>query len=165
MAMLSLVATALIALPSLASAAQPGLEPGVHVDPNSPAAKEYAIPLGQARAGGTATGSDQLFGSGIKPGSGGGVPPAGRPTTAAPPPSGGGTTHPQNRPNTPNKATAGTRHAPQGAAAAKQLIGLSQQGSGGITWMLAAAAAVLVLGALGGAAVARRNRSATPRTG
>lgn len=54
-----------------------GLEPGVHVDPGSPAAKEYALPLNQARqigggAGQAKAGSSTLFGAGIKPpGSGG----------------------------------------------------------------------------------------------
>ena len=54
---------------------------GVHVDPNSPAGKEYALPLDQARrdtsgtggansAGGTPGGAP-LFGAGISKGSGG----------------------------------------------------------------------------------------------
>src|SRR3979490_58238 len=56
--------------------ANAGLEPGVHVDPESPAAKEYALPLNQARqtgAGATPSGSQETpFGAGIKPpGSGG----------------------------------------------------------------------------------------------
>src|SRR5690349_20643591 len=54
------------------------LEPGVHVDPGSPAAHEYALPLGQARqtGGGSSNGGENggLFGAGIKPpgGKGGG---------------------------------------------------------------------------------------------
>lgn len=54
-----------------------GLEPGVHVNPGSPAAKEYALPLNQARQtggkGSTGGGSPGApFGSGITPpGSGG----------------------------------------------------------------------------------------------
>lgn len=60
-------------------------EPGVHVDPNSPAGKEYAIPIEQARrqaegassanGGHRSSGSAALFGAGISPrggGSGGG---------------------------------------------------------------------------------------------
>ncbi|MGH2910839.1 MAG: hypothetical protein ACRDJ3_00015 [Solirubrobacteraceae bacterium] len=50
------------------------LEPGVHVDPGSPAAKEYALPLNQARQtgqGSAARGgsSGGLFGAGISPAS------------------------------------------------------------------------------------------------
>ena len=47
------------------------LEPGVHVDPGSPAAKQYALPLNQAReighggAGQAAGTSPSLFGAGI----------------------------------------------------------------------------------------------------
>lgn len=62
-------------------------EPGVHVDPNSPAGKEYAIPIDQARrqaegasganGGHGSSGSAGLFGAGIsarggRGGSGGG---------------------------------------------------------------------------------------------
>jgi hypothetical protein len=64
----------------LATSAQAAeaLEPGVHADPGSPAAKEYALPINQARQTGAASGhggsgSAALFGAGIKPpGSGGG---------------------------------------------------------------------------------------------
>lgn len=67
---MALLATAAVgsASPPLAAA----LEPGVHVDPGSPAAKEYAIPLTQARqtgqGGSTRSGSSgTLFGAGIAP--------------------------------------------------------------------------------------------------
>src|SRR5689334_18685292 len=55
----------------------PALEPGVHVDPGSPAGKEYSLPLGQARQTGGGSGSStgnensNLFGAGIKPHGGG----------------------------------------------------------------------------------------------
>ena len=42
------MAAAAMAAPGLATAQ---LAPGVHVDPGSPAGKEYAIPLSEARAG------------------------------------------------------------------------------------------------------------------
>jgi hypothetical protein len=74
----------LAALPAPAAA----VEPGVHVDPGSPAGKEYALPLDQARreAGGSGIGGSndpsssgsgkgggsQLFGEGIKKKPGGG---------------------------------------------------------------------------------------------
>jgi len=72
-------ALAVLALSCLTVSAQAatGLEPGVHVDPASPAAKEYALPINQARQTGaapgqTSSGSTALFGAGIKPpGSGG----------------------------------------------------------------------------------------------
>jgi len=62
------------ATPALEAAS--GLEPGVHVDPGSPAAKEYALPLNQARqtGGGSSPQSSSegaLFGAGIKPPSSG----------------------------------------------------------------------------------------------
>jgi hypothetical protein len=56
---------------SLWTQAAMGLEPGVHVDPGSPAAKQYALPLNQARdigsrgTGGNAL-SSPLFGAGIR---------------------------------------------------------------------------------------------------
>src|SRR6266851_1024264 len=62
-----------------------GLEPGVHVDPGSPAAKEYALPLNQARQTGATSPSQvgtsnesTLFGAGIKPPNSGGPPHAGK---------------------------------------------------------------------------------------
>lgn len=56
------------------------LEPGVHVDPGSPAAKQYALPLDQARQTGSSSSSSKaLFGAGIKPrGPGGQVRPGSR---------------------------------------------------------------------------------------
>jgi hypothetical protein len=58
------------------AAPAPALEPGVHVDPGSPAGKEYSLPLGQARqtgGSGSSTGNEgnTLFGAGIKPPKGG----------------------------------------------------------------------------------------------
>jgi hypothetical protein len=55
---------------SISTQAAIGLEPGVHVDPGSPAAKQYALPLNQAReigrGGGAGAGaSSSLFGAGI----------------------------------------------------------------------------------------------------
>jgi hypothetical protein len=59
---------ALVCTVGPASAA--ALETGVHVDPGSPAAKEYALPLEQARqtdATPKSSGQAPLFGAGIKP--------------------------------------------------------------------------------------------------
>jgi len=72
-ALSSLTATA-VALPVLApSAFGQSPEPGVTVDPDSPAAKEYALPVGKARqdAAGTkkkrSSSDAPLFGQGVKP--------------------------------------------------------------------------------------------------
>jgi len=77
----SLVGVSAGALAILAFVAAPGAtaaEPGVHVDPGSPAGKEYAIPLDQARNDATPSGGGHsgargsspgsaLFGQGIRP--------------------------------------------------------------------------------------------------
>ncbi|MDQ6778682.1 MAG: hypothetical protein M3071_21210, partial [Actinomycetota bacterium] len=52
------------AMGSSVALARPAPPPGVHIDPGSPVAKEYAIPLASARGGG-GSGSGQLFGGGI----------------------------------------------------------------------------------------------------
>jgi hypothetical protein len=64
------------------SAPAAALEPGVQIDPGSPAAKEYALPLNQARRTGSREASSSqgessktLFGAGIKPPSGGSSTP------------------------------------------------------------------------------------------
>src|SRR5438445_13113075 len=72
---------------SASARAAADLEPGVHVDPGSPAAKQYALPLGQARRTGAAAStrggySAALFGAGIKPPAGSGG--AGRSSRLAP---------------------------------------------------------------------------------
>jgi hypothetical protein len=58
------VALGLVVVPAAAA-----VEPGVHVDPGSPAAKEYALPLSQARQTGqgprSPSGAGALFGAGI----------------------------------------------------------------------------------------------------
>jgi hypothetical protein len=63
-----LAAALVLGLAGTASAA----EPGVHVDPGSPAGKEYAIPLDQARHdAGLPPGGGNTGGGGGSPGSGG----------------------------------------------------------------------------------------------
>jgi hypothetical protein len=75
---LAVLAMCLLAPPAVAAS---GLEPGVHVDPGSPAEKEYVLPLNQARqtgAGRSSGGhSTTLFGTGITPPRGGGGASAG----------------------------------------------------------------------------------------
>jgi hypothetical protein len=60
------LACALAAIPASQAQAQ-ALPPGVFVDPNSPAGKEYALYTGQARGSGGGRPSQQLFGAGIVP--------------------------------------------------------------------------------------------------
>jgi hypothetical protein len=69
------IALAVVTICSFAVSARAatGLEPGVHLDPGSPAAKEYALPLNQARRTGTSTASPAAaapFGAGIHSGRG-----------------------------------------------------------------------------------------------
>jgi len=60
-----------LSMPAAAGAHK--LPPGVHVDPGSPAAKEYSIPLATARgAPAGSSSSGQLFGAGITKGGGSG---------------------------------------------------------------------------------------------
>jgi hypothetical protein len=91
------LAVALTAMPS-AAVAQSGPEPGVSVDPNSPAGKEYALPVPQARSDAQGKGkagskkssgqSAPLFGEGVKPSTGSSAPPANpAPTTTGAAPS------------------------------------------------------------------------------
>jgi hypothetical protein len=135
------------------------LEPGVHIDPGSPAAKQYALPLNEARQTGQhssgATGSSgALFGAGIKPGSG---PPKvrgsrlspGNPETNAPTSANGGAAQPRRSvalPATVLRAEAA--HA-------------SSDGNGSILVLLGAGVAILVLGGFVGM-VLRRNRPSAP---
>jgi hypothetical protein len=68
-ALLTLIAGGMLALPGTASAQ---IDPGVNYDPGSPAGKEYAIPLveGRSDAAGTTNqrnGANIPFGIGIKP--------------------------------------------------------------------------------------------------
>jgi hypothetical protein len=152
----------------LASAqAASALEPGVHVDPGSPAAKEYALPLDQARQTGTESSSQPsseggLFGAGIKPPGSGGSSRGGGGT--------GGST-------TGGHAANGTGHAAppaQGASATSPsqaqlaqaaLRAAREQGSGGgngsILALVGGGVAILVLGGFGGT-VLRHSRRPRP---
>ena len=69
----AVTASLAILAPQTALASGPTLQPGVHVDPGSPAGKEYQIPVVGARsegAGGGSKGSANppLFGVGVTPG-------------------------------------------------------------------------------------------------
>lgn len=159
--------------PGLANAATaPALQPGVHVDNGSPALKEYAIPLSQARGGGSAGGSGQLFGSGVQPPSG--TPASGpSPVNAATGP--GSSSATSARPGPP-----GSGASARGAVAGRTALSTTSsnrpadgfssavdtRGSGtGVVSMIGAAVLVLVLGSLGGGALAARNRRTGATTG
>ncbi|HEY4427083.1 MAG TPA: hypothetical protein VGN08_02660 [Solirubrobacteraceae bacterium] len=162
------VTLAVIALCCDAASAQAasGLEPGVHVDPGSPAAKEYSLPLNQARGTGSApnaTSSPQansegsLFGAGIKPpGSGG--PSSGSRAAA----NGGGATAGSHGAGSSAGAKSGSSSQPGLPQAV--LRAARDQGSSGTDGstlaLLGGAVAILVLGGFGGT-VLRHSRRAT----
>lgn len=152
------------------AAAAPPLPAGVHVDPGSPAAKEYAIPLAQARGG--AAGRGQLFGSGITR-----APSTSTTSTTSSSTTGGTTsaavtTKARPRPRAHHGSGSRPRSSPKPqvrdvtSAPAAELSGSTRPAGGGagIAWMLGVAALVLALGGLGGAVLARYSRGTSTRT-
>jgi hypothetical protein len=132
-----------------------GLEPGVHADPGSPAAKEYALPLNQARqtGGESHSSSPTLFGAGIKP-----------------PPS-GGTHGPDSGSHASGAAAKSSTLGVSGSSAASASVPPallraartqdSSGGNGSLLALLGGGVAILVLGGFGGT-VLRHNRHPTP---
>ena len=159
-------------------AAAPTVAPGVHIDPGSPVAKEYAIPLSQAR-GSNSSGSGQLFGKGITrapstaernsapvnpP-----VPAAAVPVAVIPTKQPRGRARPASGSRRPrvHPSTRPAAHASHAAAAtAPQLAPAARPpgGGAGIVWMLGVAALVLALGGLGRVALSRHSRRTSTRT-
>jgi hypothetical protein len=132
------------------------LEPGVHVDPGSPAAKEYALPLNQARQTGARPASHErspeaaLFGAGIDPpGSGGSKPPGSHPRGARGLPPGAAVT-----------GSSGSAALPSAVVRATQTQ-TSSGGDGSVLALLAGGVAIIVLGGFGGT-VLRHSRRPTP---
>jgi hypothetical protein len=129
--------------------------PGVHVDPGSPAAKEYSLLLPQARGGGRSgsggsTGGEPLFGAGLRPAPSDSARPRHGASPGGSPPAGShGATTRVSPPALPAQVVQATRNVPahDGTSAVAALIG------GGV--------AVLVLSVLGGT-VFRRSRRSTP---
>ena len=139
-----LLAAAALAGPGTALAA--ALPAGVHLNPGSPASQEYAVPFGVARSTGQPgppTGGE-LFGAGI-------TAPAARRRGAA----GGAIT----------RAHRAIVHRSRLFSAQWTAESLGRGGGPGALWMVAAAAAVLALGWLGGASVIRLHRRTRPGTG
>jgi hypothetical protein len=159
---LSLLAGAL----SLSTAADAGaLEPGVHADPGSPAAKEYALPLTQARQTGSGHGGG-LFGAGIgraprARGSLRGDLPLGR----SPRRDGSAGAHPAPARSGSGGSGRAGGGGQQGGASQDPLPSAVQSaararpgsGSGSILALLGGGVAVLALGALGGTVLRGRH--------
>ena len=160
--------------PQAASAAStPGLGAGVHIDPGSPAAKEYAIPLGSARGNGNPTnsGTGQLFGTGITKAN-----TASPNTVPAQTPAGSGShaasttrrrhshrgRHAVRRARSHAQSAGGAARSRPGPPSPQNAIGTGSSSGTGITWMLGAAVLVLLLGAAGGTLLARRSRARDP---
>jgi hypothetical protein len=153
---------AVLGLSGLTPAAQAasGLEPGVHVDPGSPAAKEYALPLNQARQTGSepssqASSEGALFGAGIKPPGSGGSAGGGNGRRGTHPAAGG----------VASRRSAGTASGSQPALAQAVLRAERSSGSSGgegsLLALLGGGVAILVLGGFGGT-VLRHSRRPTP---
>jgi hypothetical protein len=154
-------AGALLLVPVAPAAAQ---ESGVHVDPDSPAGKEYAIPIEQARRqaagastskdGGRASGDAALFGAGIAPRSGGrgssgqsGGGTGGGGSSGSNPSGGGG-----------SKGASGGQAANTAAARRALAVASSDSGSSATFQTAAIALAVLLAGGLIGGVMLRLNR-------
>jgi hypothetical protein len=136
-----------------------GLEPGVHVDPGSPAAKQYALPLNQARqTGADPTGHEGSsanvpFGAGIKPPGAGGSSH-----------SGAGAGQAVGRSGAPGSNAANSAGRQSTLPSAVLRASSSQTGSAGgddsILALLGGGVAILILGGFGGALMRRGHRSA-----
>jgi hypothetical protein len=152
------LAAILLALSSTMAQADTGLEPGVHVDPGSPAAKEYVIPLSQARQTGTEGSSDSssapLFGAGIGPRGPGGSSrsdsSAGRVPTAVKAPGQGSASR------LSSTRAAGRESLPYSVLASSSR---ASGGGGSLLALLAGGAAILILGGFGGAMLRRARHS------
>jgi hypothetical protein len=146
---------------AVSACAATGLEPGVHIDPGSPAAKEYALPLNQARQTGSTSqaGPAAPFGAGIHPGGGGGggsgSGSAGGRLSAQGVARSGGTPVSASGPN----GSPGTSIVPAAVLRASSEHG-STGGTGSILALLGGGIAVLVLGGFGGT-IMRRSRRAS----
>jgi hypothetical protein len=158
-----LVALALLCAPAGASAAA-SVEEGVHVDPASPAAHEYALALTQARHTGSGSASrsatrsersETLFGDGIKP------PAAGGSSQSAT----GSKARGRDGHGTPSSGAPATLSGVEAGVPAAVLRAERSRGSGGEGSTLAligGGVAILVLGGFGGT-VLRHNRRPTPQ--
>jgi hypothetical protein len=156
-----LAAAAALAGAGPATAAQPRqIAPGVYADPSTPAGKEYALQLQQARGTGSPppsatshSSSPALFGAGIAPAkSAAQARPVAKPAT-----------HKQAATSTrPQPST--TTTTPTGARVAAPATAGSSSG-GGTLALVGGAAAILALGGLGGVLMRRRRLEPTSDRG
>jgi hypothetical protein len=170
------MAIALAALGSVLGVATMGvaaagaLEPGVHVDPGSPAAKEYALPLSQARQTGAGPASspgasEPSFGAGIKPPRSGG--PGGPGTHGSAGTAGGGRRTSAGSPTRRRTSASSSDHAaaatpPLPPAVRRAVAAADSSGGGGsLPALIGGGVAILVLGGFGGT-VLRHSRRPTP---
>ncbi len=141
---------------SVLTQAATGLEPGVHMDPGSPAAKQYALPLNQARdigrGGAGASASSSLFGAGIR------NPRSHRSTVVA---KKGEGSNARNEPRRLSREGSSSGRSALASLDASNLDAAAREGSGdgSLLALLGGGIAVLLLGGVGGVAMRRARRS------
>jgi hypothetical protein len=147
----AVVVVVLCAFAPQAALAASGPPPGVHVDPGSPAGKQYSIPIPSAR--GEASGQSAGSGSANPPSFGAGVTPS----AAAP------TKGHSSRSSALSSRSARTRPRHHGSSAALTAASSTQPATaadrvGGNSWLplVGGGALVLLLGCGGGLALRRR---------
>lgn len=147
------------------SALASGTPSGVHVDPGSPAGKEYQLPVSSARgeASGTSGSSNvPLFGSGITPsgpsGTGGATSSTGSSAAASGTRPRTSPTHKGAAARRAHAVTAGVTSASRPAVSVTPSPAITSSSAGGSGWLalVGGGAAVLVLGGGGGFLVRRR---------
>jgi hypothetical protein len=154
---IALVVVAICSFATSAGAAT-GLEPGVHVDPGSPAAKEYALPLNQARQTGAATAGSAgaaPFGAGIHPGRGSGRSPS----VGGASPKGAVRDDARSASSSVASGSSGTSIVPTAVLRVSREQS-SSGGDGSILALLGGGIAVLVFGGFGGVVMRRSHRGA-----
>jgi hypothetical protein len=153
----------LLALSPTVARADTGLEPGVHVDPGSPAAKEYVIPLSQARQMGAEGSSDSssapLFGTGIGPRGPGGSSHSDSSAVRMPGAAKASGQGPASRLS--STGVAGRESLPSSVLASSSR---ASGDSGSLLALLAGGVAILILGGLGGAMLRRARHFTAPGT-
>lgn len=162
------ILAAAVAAPALAGAAT---SPGVHVDPGSPAGKQYQIPISSARgetagrSSGSKSGTAPTFGSGItsSPSSSSSTSTSSSPTaTTASPAAGASAPHRRAARRQAHAAAHGKRNAPTPAvtltnrASRASTTQANQVDSSSWLPLAAGGALVLLIGCGGGLALKRR---------
>lgn len=147
----------------ISTPAATGLEPGVHVDPGTPAGKQYALPLSQARDIGRGSAgtnaSSSLFGAGI--GSARSHHPVVAARGAGSDARGGAGSDAREEPHLRSREGSPSSHGTLASLDASNLGIAAHEGSGdgSLLALLGGAIAVLLLGGAGGVAMRRVRRS------